>query len=53
MSSFLLGIEKVKQNSRGGNIGSIRKKREAFWIFYLKSLFPKGMNKDFSLKEFL
>ncbi len=52
-SFFLLGIEKIKQNSRGGNIGSIRKKREAFWIFYLKSLFPKGMNNDFSLKNSL
>ncbi len=52
-SFFFLGIEKINQNSRGDNIDCIRKKREAFWSFYLKSLFPNGMNEDFYLKEFL
>ncbi len=35
LSVFFLGIEKVKQNSRGGNIDCIRKKQEAIWIFFI------------------
>lgn len=45
-SIFFIGIESVKTNGRGGNRNTIRKKSEAFWIYYLKSLFPSGLNKE-------
>ncbi len=42
-SFFFLGIEKINQNSRGGNIDCIRKKREAFGLF----LFEKFVSKRY------
>uniref|UniRef100_A0A4W5PKF4 pyrroline-5-carboxylate reductase n=1 Tax=Hucho hucho TaxID=62062 RepID=A0A4W5PKF4_9TELE len=43
------GIEHVALPRRGGNIEILLLQREAYWIFYLKTLTPKGLNIDFDL----
>lgn len=48
-----LGIEHIQLTNRGGDINSVLFKREAFWIYTLDTLSPKGLNKDFDLKPFL
>lgn len=48
-----LGIEQVKLTSRGGDINSLLLKREAYWIYTLETLNPKGLNEDFDLRPFL
>lgn len=48
-----LGIELVKLPSRGGNINSLLLKREAYWIYKLDTLSPRGLNEDFDLRPFL
>lgn len=50
---FFIGIKAIKINLRGGNGNISRKKRETLWIFNLKSLFPKGMNEDLLITEFI
>lgn len=47
------GIEHVKAPRRGGDINNILLRREAFYIFHLNTLSPKGLNLDFDLKPFL
>nr|XP_055053666.1 uncharacterized protein LOC129438772 isoform X1 [Misgurnus anguillicaudatus] len=47
------GIEVVKTPPRGGDINSLLLRREAFWIYTLDTLFPKGMNEEFDLRPFL
>ncbi|KAL2084518.1 hypothetical protein ACEWY4_020036 [Coilia grayii] len=48
-----IGIEHVKSPSRGGDVNSLLLKREAYWIYTLGTLFPKGLNEDFDLRPFL
>lgn len=48
-----VGIEQVKLPPRGGDINSLLLKREAFWIYTLGTLAPKGLNEDFDLRPFL
>ena len=47
------GIELVKQPSRGGDLNALLLKREAFWIYTLDTLSPRGLNEDFDLRPFL
>ncbi|XP_041929101.1 uncharacterized protein LOC121693623 [Alosa sapidissima] len=47
------GIEHVKCPSRGGDVNSLLLRREAYWIYTLGTLSPRGMNEDFDLRPFL
>jgi len=47
------GIELVKQPFRGGDVNRLLLKWEAFWIYTLDTLAPKGLNEDFDLRPFL
>ena len=47
------GIEQVKLPRRGGDINTFLLKREAFWIYTLETLAPKGLNEDIDLRPFL
>ncbi|XP_041922081.1 uncharacterized protein LOC121685553 [Alosa sapidissima] len=47
------GIEVVKTPTRGGDINSLLLKKEAFWIYTLDTLAPRGMNEEFDLRPFL
>lgn len=48
-----IGIEEVLGSSREGNINKELLKREAFWIYKLKSLAPNGMNEELDFSVFL
>uniref|UniRef100_A0A674E9P8 Reverse transcriptase domain-containing protein n=1 Tax=Salmo trutta TaxID=8032 RepID=A0A674E9P8_SALTR len=48
-----IGIEHVTLPRRGGDLDNLLLKREAAWIFNLKTLAPFGLNIDFDLKPFL
>lgn len=48
-----LGIEQVKISNRGGDLNALLLKREAFWIYTLNTISPKGMNEEFDLRPFL
>lgn len=39
-----MGIEKVKNNCRGGDLKQKLPMREAFWIFTLGTRTPEGLN---------
>ena len=47
------GIEVIKSPRRGGDINALLLKREAFWIYSLETLSPKGLNEEFDLRPFL
>ena len=47
------GIEQVSLPKRGGNHDLLLKRREAFWIFTLQTLSPKGLNDEFNLNIML
>lgn len=47
------GIEHVTLSNRGGDINSALLKREAFWIYTLDTLNPRGLNEEFDLRPFL
>ncbi len=47
------GIELVKPPDRGGDVNSLLLRREAFWIYTLGTLSPKGLNEEFDLRPFL
>lgn len=47
------GIEKVNSPRRGGDMDTILLQREAFWIYTLDTLNPRGLNEDFDLRPFL
>ncbi|KAL2092169.1 hypothetical protein ACEWY4_011967 [Coilia grayii] len=47
------GIEQVKPPSRGGDINALLLRREAYWIYTLGTLSPRGMNEEFDLRPFL
>ncbi|CAJ0930540.1 unnamed protein product, partial [Ranitomeya imitator] len=44
-----LVLEQVSLNRRGGNLRKKLLQREAFWIYSLQSLEPKGLNRDYNL----
>ncbi len=48
-----IGIEVVKCPRRGGDINILILQREAFWIFTLDTLSPRGLNEDFDIRPFL
>lgn len=48
-----LGIEKVHYPRRGGDIDNLLLKREVWWIDYLKTMAPVGLNEDFDIRPFL
>ncbi len=48
-----IGIEVVKCPRRGGDINKLLLQREAFWIFTLDTLSPRGLNEDFDIRPFL
>lgn len=47
------GIEQVRLPRRGGNHDLLLKRREAFWIYTLQTLAPKGLNDEFNLNVML
>lgn len=47
------GIEQVAAPRRGGNHDLLLKRREAYWIFTLQTLAPKGLNDEFNLNVML
>ncbi|OCT94642.1 hypothetical protein XELAEV_18012324mg [Xenopus laevis] len=46
------GIEKVRLGNRGGNLAGLLAKRELFWIFYLHTRLPLGLNYEFDVTGF-
>lgn len=53
-SSFrYIGIENVSLPRRGGDLEMLLAKRENFYIHFLKTLTPHGLNTEFELKWFL
>ena len=46
-------VQKVNQSNRGGDFENALLRREAFWISYLNTLSPNGLNMDFDLRPFL
>ncbi len=48
-----IGIEAVKCPRRGDDMNKLLLQREAFWIFTLDTLSPRGLNEDFDIRPFL
>lgn len=48
-----IGFEHVTLPKRGGDLNNLLWKREADWIFNLKTLAPFGLKVDFDLKLFM
>lgn len=48
-----IGIEQVSTPRRGGDIDNILLRREAYYIYMLNTLSPKGLNMEFDLKPLL
>lgn len=48
-----IGIEQIQLPRRGGDIDTLLLRREAYWIYTLDTLNPKGLNEDFDLRPFL
>ncbi|OCT94580.1 hypothetical protein XELAEV_18012257mg [Xenopus laevis] len=46
------GIEKVRLGRRGGDSAGLLAKRELFWIFYLHTCLPLGLNYEFDVTCF-
>ena len=54
ISSFrFMGIEQIQMPPRGGDLDLLLKRREAYWIFTLQTLAPKGLNDEFALSVML
>ena len=54
ISTFrFIGIEQVKLPRRGGNHDVLLKQREAYWIYTLQTLHPKGLNDEIQLNVML
>ena len=51
-SLHYIGIEHVTLPRRGVDLDNLLLKREAAWIFNLRTLAPFGLNVDFDLKPF-
>ena len=48
-----VGIEKVEKPPRGGNVERRLLQREMFYIHFLNTMAPQGLNEEFDLKPFL
>ena len=48
-----LGIEKIQFPRRGGDIENLLLKRELWWINYLKTMAPIGLNEEFDIRPYL
>lgn len=48
-----IGVERVDQSPRGGDRDKKLLQRETFWIYFLNTLSPHGLNEDFDIKPFL
>ncbi|KAL2099357.1 hypothetical protein ACEWY4_005837 [Coilia grayii] len=48
-----IGIEQVKTHRRGGDTENQLLKRECFWIHFLQTLAPKGLNEELDIRPFL
>lgn len=48
-----VGIEQIQLSNRGGDVNNKLLQREAFWIFTLDTMSPKGLNEEFDLRPFL
>ena len=46
------GIESVNPLERGGDRDRLLLQREAFWIHFLNTEFPKGLNEELMLNSF-
>ncbi|OCT76362.1 hypothetical protein XELAEV_18031561mg [Xenopus laevis] len=46
-------LEVISPMQRGGNLKEKISQREAYWIKKLDTLYPKGMNDNWSIKCFL
>ncbi|CAJ0966616.1 unnamed protein product, partial [Ranitomeya imitator] len=46
-------LEQIDASRRGQNRIKLLKKREAFWIFTLQNLEPRGLNRDYDTSSFL
>ena len=54
ISTFrFIGIEQVPLPRRGGDHDHLLKQREAYWIFTLQTLHPKGLNDELLLNVML
>lgn len=47
------GIERVDPPRRGGDPDLLLKRREAFWLFTLQTLAPKGLNDELPLNVYV
>lgn len=48
-----IGVERVDRSPRGGDRGKRLLQRETFWIHYLNTMSPNGLNEEFDIKPFL
>lgn len=48
-----IGIEQITPPRRGGDVNALLLKREAYWIYTLNTLVPRGLNEEFDLRPFL
>ena len=48
-----IGIEHVTLPRRGGDIDNLLLRRELWWIEFLGSMAPRGMNIDYDIRPYL
>ena len=48
-----IGVERVNKPPRGGDQDKRLLQRETFWIHYLNTMSPHGLNEEFDIKPFL
>ena len=48
-----VGVEHVNSPPRGGDHGKRLLQRETFWIYFLNTMSPNGLNEEFDVKPFL
>ena len=48
-----IGIEKIQSPRRGGDIENLLLKKELWWIHFLKSMAPTGLNEEFDIRPYL
>lgn len=53
VSLKFLGIERISPSPRGGNIVKQLLQREAYWIYTLNTMEPRGLNENLDLSSFL
>ena len=48
-----VGVEKVEKPPRGGDLDRLLLQRETYWIYFLNTMSPDGLNEEFDIKPFL